>query len=548
MELRIVIIGGVAGGMSAATRARRMNESASIIVLEKSGYVSFANCGLPYFIGGQIREEQSLFLTTPERVAERYRIDARVRHEVTRIDRQAHIVEGVNHQTGDAFSLPYDKLILAPGASPIIPDISGIDAENVFVLRNVEDAQRLQNYLAQTQAKRAVVVGAGFIGLEMVEALHSRGLHVTVVEKSPHALPALDEQMSGWIEQELEKHRIDVRVGQGLAALDVNDGRVYQVRTDSGDSIATELVILSIGVRPLTKLAQTAGVTVGNSGGIAVDKALRTSDPDIYAVGDATEVTQGVADIATRIPLAGAANRHGRLAGEHAATGHAKSAAKLFGTAVVRVFGLDVAMTGLGFAAAKRLGYDADTAIVHPNDHAGYYPGAKRMHFQLVYDRSNGRVLGAQAVGAAGVDKRIDVVATLLHFHGTIEDLAELDLCYAPQFSGAKDPVHYAAFVAQNQQLELSPGVEQPTPLAQLVDVRSPQEFARGSLDGAVNIPVDELRTRCHQLDPEKPTVVFCEVGIRGHLATRILKQNGFKDVNNLKGGFVQAHDRMGRR
>ena len=457
MELRIIVIGGVAGGMSAATRARRMNETASIIVLEKSGYVSFANCGLPYFIGGQIRSEESLFLTTPERVACRYRIDARVRHEVTRIDRQAHLVEGINHQTGEAFSVAYDKLILAPGASPIIPNVPGIDAENVFVLRNVEDAQKMQSYLSQAQPKRAVVVGAGFIGLEMVEALHARGLNVTVVEKAPYALPALDPQMSGWIEQELQQHGVDVRMGNGLSALRVNDGRVQSLSTDTGEEIATDLLVLAIGVRPLTKLAQTAGVALGSSGGIAVDKALRTSDPDIYAVGDATEVTQGVADIATRIPLAGAANRHGRLAGEHAATGRAKSAAKVLGTAVVRIFGLDVAMTGLGYTAAKRLGYDADTVVIHPNDHAGYYPGAQRMHVQLVYDRSSGHVLGAQAVGAAGVDKRIDVIATLLHFHGTIEDLAELDLCYAPQFSGAKDPVHYAAFVARKSTARSKP-------------------------------------------------------------------------------------------
>jgi NADPH-dependent 2,4-dienoyl-CoA reductase/sulfur reductase-like enzyme/rhodanese-related sulfurtransferase len=545
MELKIVIIGGVAGGMSAATRARRMNEAASIIVLEKSGHVSFANCGLPYFIGGQIRDEASLFLTTPQRVAKRYRIDARVHHEVTRIDRQAHLVEGINHATDETFSLPYDKLILAPGASPIIPDIPGTDARNVFVLRNVEDAQRLQNFLSQTRAKRAVVVGAGFIGLEMVEALHSRGLDVSVVEKSPHALPALDGSMSGWIEQELQRRGIDVRTGQGLAALEISDGCVTQVQTDAGDTIPTDLVVLSIGVRPLTKLAHATGLTVGPSGGIAVDKALRTSDPDIYAVGDAAEVTQGVADVAVRIPLAGAANRHGRLAGEHAATGHARSAAKVFGTAVVRIFGLDVALTGLGLASARKHGYDADSVVVHPNDHAGYYPGAQRMHFQLVYDRSDGRILGAQALGAAGVDKRIDVIATLLHFHGTIADLAELDLCYAPQFSGAKDPVHYAAFVAQNQQNELTPGVDQPESATQLVDVRSEREFARGSLAGAVNIPLDELRSRYHLLDPNEPTTVFCEVGIRGHLATRILKQHGFKDVRNLKGGYVQAHERF---
>ena len=545
MELKIVIIGGVAGGMSAATRARRMNEHASIIVLEKSGYVSFANCGLPYFIGGQIQNEESLFLTTPERVAKRYRIDARIHHEVTRIDRQTHLVEGTNHKTGEKFTLPYDKLILAPGASPIIPNVPGIDASNVFVLRNVEDAQKLQSYLSQVKPERAIVVGAGFIGLEMVEALHSRGLKITVIEKAPYALPALDAQMSGWIEQEMRQHGVEVRMGEGLAALEVENGRVRNLQTDTGQNIPTDLLILAIGVRPLTKLAQTAGVNVGPIGGIVVDKALRTSDPDIYAVGDATEVTQGVADIAMRIPLAGAANRHGRLAGEHAATGHAKSAAKLFGTAVVRVFGLDVAMTGLGYASAKKLGYDADTVLIHPNDHAGYYPGAQRMHFQLVYDRSNGKILGAQSIGGAGVDKRIDVVATLLHFHGTIEDLAELDLCYAPQFSGAKDPVHYAAFVAQNQQLGLSPGVDDPSNAAQLIDVRSPQEFAQGSLEGAINIPLDDLRSRHRELDPDKSTIVYCELGMRGHLATRILKQIGFKDVQNLKGGYVQVRQRV---
>lgn len=545
MEPRIVIIGGVAGGMSAATRARRMNENASVTVLEKSGHISFANCGLPYFIGGQIKDEQDLFLTTPERVAQRYRIDARVHHEVTNIDRARHVVEGIDHSTGTGFSLAYDKLILAPGAAPIIPSLPGMDAPNVFVLRNVEDAQKLKQYLADSGAKRAVVVGAGFIGLEMVEALHSRGLEVTVVEKADHALPPIDDAMAGWVEQELRKHGVKLRIGEGLTGLTLEDGRVTAVQTERGEPIATDLVLLAMGVRPLTKLAQTAGVTVGATGGIAVDKALRTSDPDIYAVGDAIEVTQGVADFVTRIPLAGAANRHGRLAGEHAATGRSRSAAKVLGTAVVRVFDLDVAMTGLGYASAKKLGYDVDRVIIHPNDHAGYYPGAQRMHLQLIYDRSSGRVLGAQALGGAGVDKRIDVIATLIHFQGTIDDLAELDLCYAPQFSGAKDPVHYAAFVAQNQQLEHSPGVEAVAPGTQLIDVRSSREFSRGTIDGAINIAVDDLRTRANQLDPARPTVVFCEVGIRGHLAVRILKQLGFSDVHNLKGGYLQAKTRV---
>ena len=545
MESRIVIIGGVAGGMSAATRARRMNELASITVLEKTGHISFANCGLPYFISGDIKDERALFLTTPEQVAQRYRIDARVQHEVTRIDREHHRVEGVNHVTGESFSLPYDKLILAPGAAPIVPNLPGIDAVNVFVLRNIEDAERLNSYLETSRPQRAVVVGAGFIGLEMVEALQTRGLQVTVLEKAPHALPPLDEAMGGWVEQELAHNGIALRTGQGLVAISTTNGRVTAIQTEQGESIATDLVVLAMGVRPSTKLAQTAGVVVGATGAIAVDKALRTSDPDIYAVGDATEVTQGVADFVTRIPLAGAANRHGRLAGEHAATGHSRSAASVLGTAVVRVFKLDVAMTGLSFSSAKKMGFDAERVIIHPNDHAGYYPGAKQMHLQLVYDRSNGRVLGAQAVGSAGVDKRIDVIATLLHFRGTIDDLAQLDLCYAPQFSGAKDPVHYAAFVAQNQQMGISPGVEDIQAGVQLVDVRTASEYAAGTIDGAINIAVDDLRTEHQRLDSDKPTVVFCQVGIRGHLATRILKHLGFKDVRNLKGGYVQIRSRI---
>jgi NADPH-dependent 2,4-dienoyl-CoA reductase/sulfur reductase-like enzyme/rhodanese-related sulfurtransferase len=541
MDLKLVIIGGVAGGMSAATRARRMNESASIVVLEKSGHISFANCGLPYFIGGQIEREESLYLTTPQRVARRYRIDARVRHEVTRIDRQARYIEGTCRQTGRDFRLPFDKLILAPGAAPIVPPLPGTDAQNVFVLRNVEDTLRMQQFIRDAQPRRAVVVGAGFIGLEMVEALHARGIEVTVIEKAPQVLPALDIELAGEVEEELWQHDVTVLTGAGLDALDVQQGRAVAVVTDQGQRCETGLVLLSMGVRPSVQLALDAGLVIGPSGGIAVDQWLRTSDLDIYAVGDAAEVTHGVTELVTRIPLAGSANRHGRLAGEHAVTGHARSAATVLGTAVVRVFALDVALTGLGHAAARKLGYDADTAVIYPDNHASYYPGAQRMHLQLVYDRTNGRVLGAQAVGRGGVDKRIDVIATLLHFHGTIDDLSELDLCYAPQFSTAKDPVHYGAFVAQNQRANLSPGVSEWRGVEQLVDVRSTAEFASGSLPGAINIPIDELRARYQELDPGKTTVVYCEVGTRAHLATRLLKQIGFERVCNLKGGYVQA-------
>lgn len=549
MRPRIVIIGGVAGGMSAATRARRVNEQAEITVLEKSGHISFANCGLPYFIAGKITDEQKLFLTTPERVRERFRIDARVQHEVTRIDRERQIVEGVNLATRQAFAIEYDKLILAPGASPIIPNIDGIDAVNVFVLRNIEDTQRLQTYLNERKPQRVVVVGAGFIGLEMVEALHARGLSVTVLEKAPHVLPALNAEMSGWLESELERNAVALRIATGLSALKHDAGRVHTVVTETGEQLSTDLVLLSMGVRPNLELAKLAGIAIGSAGGIATDELRRTSDPNIYAVGDAAEVTERVTGAKTRIPLAGAANRHGRAAGEHAATGQAPSSASVLGTAVVRVFGLDVAVTGLSRRTALAAGFDVDTVIVHPNDHAGYYPGAQQMHLMVLYDKSSRRVLGAQAIGPAGVDKRIDVVATLLHFGGTIDDLANLDLTYAPQFSGAKDPLHFAAFVAQNQIDGRSPGADRPASVSTtgeplLLDVRTSAEVRAGKLDGAIHIPLDELRSRLSELEPGRPIVVYCQVGIRGHAAVRILLANGFRDVKNLKGGYLQAATR----
>jgi rhodanese-related sulfurtransferase len=337
-------------------------------------------------------------------------------------------------------------------------------------------------------------------------------------------------------------------MGTGLSAFERRENVVTAVITETRERIETDLVILSMGVRPNLELAKLAGISVGASGGIATDKYRRTSDPDVYAVGDAAEVLHGVTGSATRIPLAGAANRHGRIAGEHAATGASRPAGAVLGTAVVRVFGLDVAVTGLSRRAATAAGRDVDTVMVHPNDHAGYYPGAQSMHLMLVYERATRKVLGAQAIGPAGVDKRIDVVATTLHFGGTIDDLADLDLTYAPQFSSAKDPLHFAAFVAQNQSSGLSPGADL-TDIAQdaassdplLLDVRTPSEFQQGNLTGALNIPLDELRQRVGELDPQRPIVVYCQVGVRGHAAVRLLKGHGFSDVRNLKGGYVHA-------
>jgi NADPH-dependent 2,4-dienoyl-CoA reductase/sulfur reductase-like enzyme/rhodanese-related sulfurtransferase len=548
MDRRIVVVGGVAGGMSAAARARRMNERAEIVVLEKSGHISFANCGLPYYLAGTIEREEALLLNTPAGVAARFRIDARVYHEVTRIDRERHLVEGLDHRSNTPFAIPYDKLILAPGAEPILPNIPGINAKNVFSLRNIEDTRRIQQFLDFEGPSRAVVVGAGFIGLEMVEALHARDIAVTLVEKASHVLPALDAEMSGWLEAELRRHGVEVRTGTGLSALEEGSDRVTAVVTENGERVVTDLVLLSLGVRPNLGLARSADLTVGTAGGIAADESCRTNDEDIYAVGDAAEVTHCVTGKAARIPLAGAANRHGRIAGEHAATGHSSKRGSVAGTAIVRVFGLDVGMTGLSLRAALAAGFDADTAIVHPKHHAGYFPGAQPIHLELVYEKSSRKVLGAQAIGAAGIDKRIDVVATLLHFGGSVDDLSELDLSYAPQFSSAKDPVHFAAFVAQNQLDGLSPGVDavvssgttrEASP--QLLDVRTMREVERGGLQDAVNIPLDELRQRISELDPNRPVVAYCQIGVRGHIATRILLANGFSDVRNLKGGYTQA-------
>lgn len=541
MPLRVVIIGGVAGGMSAATRARRLNESAQITVLEKGGFISFANCGLPYHLSGRIASQGSLLLTDPERARRRYNLDARVFHEVTAIDRKNKTVSGINLHTQQPFALPYDKLILAPGASPIIPPIEHVKAPNVFQLRQMEDVIGVRTHLDRVKPENVAIVGAGFIGLEMAEVLRERGVNVTLIEKAPHVLPPLDKELAPYVEKELAAHQVRVITGNGIASLAAKDGRVNAVVLEDGQSIPADMVLLSIGVRPNVGLAKEAGLKIGGSGGIEVDAHQRTSDPDIYAVGDAAEVVHGVTGKPVRIPLAGPANRNGRNAGEHAATGSAQPAAKVLGTAVVGVFGLTVGVTGMGEVAARAAGFDVDTAYVHPAHHASYYPGAQQMHMKLVYDRQTGRILGGQAVGKAGVDKRIDVIATAMHFKGTIDDLAGLDLTYAPQYGSAKDPVHMAAFVAQNQRSGLTPAIAPDERNGQvLIDVRTPKEFAAGSLPGAINIPVDDLRARLGELDPKQPVTVYCQVGLRGHVATRILAQNGFM-VKNLKGGYVLA-------
>lgn len=547
--VRILIVGGVAGGASAATRARRMNESAEIILFEKGEHVSFANCGLPYHVAERIKERGKL-LVMPERdFQERFRIDVRTRQEVRRIDRSARQVEVLDHRSGRRYTERYDKLILSPGAAPIVPPWENVKQPNVFTLRDLHDMDRIKAHVDSGGARRAVIIGAGFIGLEMLEALVDRGLTATVVEQQPHVLPPLDDDIVVGLENTLRSRGVELVLGATVTGIAAEGERAVGVRLADGRELPADLVLVSIGVRPSTALASEAGLAIGPTGGIAVNALMQTSDPDIYAVGDAAEVVHAVTGKPARIALAGPANRNGRLAGEHAVTGNARAAAPVAGTAIVGLFGTAAAITGLSVKAARREGIPCASAYAIRGHHAGYYPGAETMTLKLVYDPESRRILGAQAVGGAGVDKRIDVIATAIHFRGTIDDLAWLDLAYAPQFGSAKDPVHIAAFVAQNQAdalvRQLGPG--EPRPAGTLVDVRSEKEFASGSLPGAVNIPLPSLRKRLGEIPQTDSLTVFCQVGQRGYNAARILAQSGFQGVANLSGGYQMHKEGDGR-
>ena len=538
----IVIVGGVAGGASAATRARRANENARIIMIEKDEYVSFANCGLPYYIGGEIADRDDLLVATPELFRSRFDIEVLTRHLVTVIDPSTKTVTIRDLQTDSEQTQAWDRLILAPGASPLVPPIAGVDAPNVLTLRNLADTDRIKQFVDTHRPSHAVVIGAGFIGLEMVEQLHGLGLPPSLVELQDQVLPPLDGEMARLIEEVLRAKQIPLHLGDGIASIELgSDGSATGVELSSGRKLKADLVILGIGVRPNVELAKQAGLTLGVGGGIAVNEFMQTSVPEIYAVGDAVEYHHGVFGIPMRIPLAGPANRAGRLAGEHAATGNAAPMAPPMGTAVVRVFGLTAAVTGANSKFADRMQLDHRSVVVSPKHHAGYYPGAKTITVKLTYDPSNGKLLGAQAVGEAGVDKRIDVVAACLKFGATVDDLAGLDLAYAPPYGSAKDPLHMAAFTAGNDLAGMSRIAEVDADLneVQVVDVRSQAEFDDFHLRGSHHIPLEQLRSRLSaELDPALPTVTRCFSGQRGHVASRILQQHGFTDVRNLTGGI----------
>jgi NADPH-dependent 2,4-dienoyl-CoA reductase/sulfur reductase-like enzyme/rhodanese-related sulfurtransferase len=550
---KIVIVGGVAGGASAAARARRLNERATIVMFEKDEHVSFANCGLPYYLGGEITDRDALLIATPALFRDRFQVDARIREEVIAIDRAGKKVTARKLATGETYEESYDKLILSPGAAPVVPQVPGATAAGVFTLRNIDDMDRIMAALGDGDAREAVVVGAGYIGLEVAEQFVHRGLKVTVVELQQQVMPFFDREIAEPLHREIERNCVRLELGRGIAAIEQADGKATGVTLADGTRLPADLVLLSVGVRPNVALAADAGLAIGQSGGIATDAFMRTSDPDIYAVGDAAEYSFGPTGVRGRVPLAGIANRTGRLAGQHAATGASRSAPAAWGTSVVRVFGYAAGMAGLSLRGARQAGFDARAAHIVSYHHSSYYPGAEPLAVKLVYENASGLVLGAQAVGAAGVDKRLDVVATLIHFRGTVEDLAELDLAYAPPFGSAKDPLHMAAFAAQNDLDGIARLIPPDADLSahQVVDVREPAEIAKlpfSHAPHAINIRLNELRDRLGELDPARPTVVACRSGTRSHLALRILVQHGFTEVYNLSGAAAMRDFAMNRR
>lgn len=531
MGRRIVIVGGVAGGMSAATRLRRLDEQAEIIVCERSGYVSFANCGLPYYVGGVISDRDALLLQTPASLGARFNIDVRVGTEVTAIDTSAQRVL-VRGPEGE-YTLDYDELILAPGAAPFVPPVPGI--ERALTLRNVADVDAMAAAVADCPAS-AVILGAGFIGLEVAENLRHKGIDVTLVELADQILAPLDPEMAAVVAARLREN--GVRIVLGASAVEVTPDSVV---LSDGTSLPAELVVAAIGVRPDSKLASMAGIDTDARGGIVVDEFQRTSAPHVYAVGDAAVKRDAISGADALVPLAQTANRHGRLVAD-VIVGREGSAKPVLGTAVVGVFGLVAATTGWNEKRARAAGRDIQIIHTHPFDHAGYYPGAEQMTLKLVIDRATQEILGAQGVGGSGVDKRIDVIATAMRGGLTAPELADLELAYAPQFGSAKDPVNMLGFVAENLASGLASNIqwhELDAALASgatLIDVRTPGEFARGAIPGAINIPVDDLRDRMAEV-PEGDLIVHCAVGVRAHTAAQILAGHG-RPARNLDGGY----------
>ena len=538
--MKVVIIGGVAGGATAAARIRRLSESAEIVMLERTGYVSYANCGLPYYIGGAIEEEEDLTLQTPQSFFSRYRVDVRVGHEALAVDRAGKQVAVRDLASGREYRESYDKLLLAPGAKPVLPEGAKISDPRVFTLRTVEDTLAMHDFVAGGGVKRAVVVGGGFIGLETAENLAERGVKVTLIQRGDHVLAPLDRDMACFLHAELIRRGVDLRLltpFEGLSA----EGEL-KVLTARG-AFPADMAVIALGVTPDTALAAAAGLALGQKGSIVTDSHMRTSDPDIYAVGDAVEVRHFVTGARALVSLAGPANKQGRIAADNICGGDSEYMGPQ-GSSVIKVFSLTAASTGINEKTARAAGIAYEKVVLSPVHHASYYPGAQIMTMKVLYERGSLRILGAQIVGGAGVDKRIDVLATALRAGLRATDLKDLDLAYAPPYSSAKDPVNMAGYMAENLALGRVKQAycEDVAALprdgsATLLDTRTPFEYARGHAAGFVNIPLDELRGRLGEIARERPVYVMCQSGLRSYLACRILAQNGY-DCYNIAGGY----------
>lgn len=543
MGKKVVIVGGVAGGASAAARLRRLSEEFEIVLFERGVDVSFANCGLPYYVGGVIDLRKKLLVQTPVSLFKRFNIDVRTLSEVTRINPQKKEVEVKNLKTSETYNESYDYLVLSPGARPIIPDIPGINLANVFSVRNLADSDALKQFIETGKPARALVIGGGFIGLEIAENMKEKGVEVSIVELTDQIMAPLDFEMASIVHDHLTKNGVKLYLKQSVTAME-GDTQVRKARLSGGEELEVDMVVLGIGVAPESGLAKGAGLAIGSTGGILVDEFLRTSDPNIYAVGDAIQVKHFVTGHEALIPLAGPANKQGRIAADNLAGRPTKYNGSQ-GTAIVKIMGLVAATTGVNEKTLKRLGRDCGVCHLHPDDHARYYPGFAEMSLKLIFANEDGKVLGAQIVGKQGVDKRIDVIATAIRGGMTVYDLQELELAYAPPFSSAKDPVNMAGYVAANiikgdyapcywdNMVELIKGD------AMLLDVRMDKEAEKfGTIPGSVLIPLNDLREKLAEIPRDKQIMIFCQVGLRGYIAERMLKQHGFTKVKNLCGGY----------
>jgi NADPH-dependent 2,4-dienoyl-CoA reductase/sulfur reductase-like enzyme/rhodanese-related sulfurtransferase len=541
-EKRVLIVGGVAGGASCAARARRLSEKSEIILFEKGPFVSFANCGLPFHIGEVIEKEESLLLATPGLFKKRFKVDVRLNSEVLSIDRAKREIQVKELASGRVYSEKYDALVLSPGAAPIKPPIAGADLPGIFTLRSIPDTRDIRQCLA-AGSKSALIVGGGFIGLEMAENLVKLGQSVTLVEAQPQVMSTMDPEMVSPAHDELKRRGVSLRLGDSVTGFEAMPEGGLRARLASGEEVRADIVILAIGVRPETKLARDAGLEIGELGGIRVDDRMVTSDPRIWAVGDAVEVRDVVTGRWILVPLAGPANRQGRIAAD-VINGRDRRFRGVQATAVCGVFDLTIASTGPGEKTLKRLGLwheDYEKIYLHPVHHAGYYPGAKTIILKLIFSKTDGRIIGCQAVGKAGVEKRVDVVSMAIQKNGTVFDLEEAELCYAPQFGSAKDPVNFAGMIAANVvrgDTQLAQWEDVDTTEALILDVRQPSEFEKGHLEKAVNIPLPELRDRLEELPRDCEIWAYCRSGQRSYYAARVLSQYGF-DAKNITGGFL---------